>query len=199
MDDLGKEEYKNIFGFTITLEQRMLQIFLVAIVVSASLLSATIGIVLSGKLGVQFKEWGMYLILAPNLITVPAFNLILAQRIDLTRASAYQWVFYEDGSDDAGWVSRLHMLRSRSPDPEALDTIPMVFWAIFFISGGVFAAYVVLEHLSYYHFCVLPVVLLVLGQITYSWNSVIQNHRHYVAAWREVRSMETHNRVRAGL
>ena len=69
MDAIGKEEYKQIFTLAIQLEQRMLQIFMVSLVISVSLLSAISGVALTEKLVIENYSIGAYLALAPNLIT----------------------------------------------------------------------------------------------------------------------------------
>ena len=192
-DKLSEEEYKQIFGLTITIEERLMRIFLVSVAVSVSLLSATAGLIFSGKIPSEFEKWAMYIFLIPNMITMPAFNLILAQRIDLARAAAYQMVFYEESGTYAGWVRRLKVLRKNIVGPESFDTIPLTYWSILIVSAIAFITYVLAKNLCYFHFAILPVFAIIFVKLNISWGG--KTRINYVSEWKNVLEQETHNKA----
>lgn len=192
MDKLAAEEYKQVFGFTITIEEKVIRIFLVSVAVSVSLLSATAGLIFSGKLPVEFESWAMYVLVILNMISVPAFNLILAQRIDLARAAAYQQVFYEENDTYAGWVRRLGKLRTIVGSPESFDTVPLTYWSILIISSVIFVAYVVIKDLPYFHLAIISIFVVMLARLNVAWSG--KTRIDYVSEWRKVLEEETHNK-----
>ncbi len=185
--DLAEEEYKQIFGLASQIEHRMLQIFGVSVAVSVSLLSAIGGLIFTGR-GTQANGTiGLYLILIPNLFTIPSFSLILSHRIDLVRVAAYQKVFFENEEINVGWVTRLIKFRTHVKH-ESHDPIPLTYWAIMLISSAVFVFVTITSGLSYFHFISVPILILALWRIHASWRRVIPHMlQEYVDIWQKVK------------
>ena len=192
MDDIAKEEYKQIFTMTSQLEQRMLQIFGLSLAVSVSIFSAIAVKIVMGSNESDLKILDIYLLLAPMLISIPAFSLLLAHRLDLARAAAYQKVFYESKSDYAGWVTRLNEYRKHSQS-EGHDPMPLAYWSVSLLSSGMFLFFMISLSFSIAHLVVGIIPLLIMAKLQYSWSSVVKQEREKcVAIWEKVK--QEHNK-----
>jgi hypothetical protein len=130
------EEYKHIYTAIIEGEKQILQIFGGTIVVAVSLLSAVTGLIL-GRAGSQVTTMLAYAALAPNLLVIPSFYLLLSQRIALMRMGSYRRVFFEEQNEIRGWETRLGRFRNLK-NTESNDPISYSFWAVFCASAVLF-------------------------------------------------------------
>jgi hypothetical protein len=189
MDEIAKEEYKHIFGLAIQIEQRMLQLFMLSVAVSVSLLSGICALLFSADIPERYSLLSTHLVLVPNLITVSAFILILSHRIALVRLSAYKSVFHEDKSELAGWGRRLHEFR-KLKDSEAHDHIPITYWAILLVSLAIFVSLVMIEGKNHVYVLIGLVMVLPMAYFHYKWSNAVGDLQDYYDLWNVVKSKE---------
>ncbi len=180
------EDYKQIWNAIIDVDKRILQVFGSTIVIAVSLLSAVAGLVLGKGAGDGMSIVFAYLGLAPSLILIPSFNLMLSQRIDIMRLGAYRRVFYEEQYAREGWEVHLYKFRNLE-QKESNDPIPWSFWAIFAASAALFSYGLIKTCASLWHLSFLVIPTIFLGTTHYKWSRVISKILpKYVELWRKV-------------
>lgn len=184
------EEFKHISSAILEIDKRILQILTASTAVAVALLSAIAGLAL-GKEGVTVTVIHAYAALAPNLLMIPSFHLMLSQRIDMMRLGSYRRVFFEEQDKLEGWETRLERFRALKK-MESNDPVPYIVWTIFIASGalfifGVFKSGAMLCHLLG---LILPAVLIVWPH--YKWSHVVSVELpRQVKLWRKVASTKS--------
>lgn len=184
------EEFKHIGSAILEIDKRILQILTASTAVAAVLLSA-IGGFLFGRGGRTVSVIHAYAALAPNLLTVPAFYLILSQRIDMMRLGSYRLVFFEEKSKFEGWETRLQIFRKleKEESKESNDPVPWIFWGVFWVSALLFFYAVFRSGVTCWHWHLwwLAVPAVFIGWAHYKWRHVVcEDLRRHVELWRKV-------------
>jgi hypothetical protein len=78
------QEYKHISDAIIDIDRRMVQVFTGSITIEVTLLSAVAGLAF-GKEQDQITILLAYVALAPDILVIPAFYLLVAFRLDIIR------------------------------------------------------------------------------------------------------------------
>jgi hypothetical protein len=177
------EEYKYIGTAITEIEKHILQIFGGTIVVAVPLLSAVAGLAL-GKDGSQVTIMLAYAALAPNILVIPSFYLLLSQRMNLIRLGSYRQVFLEEQNGIEGWETRLEKFRAQE-GTESNDPIPYTFWAVFLVSAALFFYGISKSNASLRHLFVLTVPIIFIGWCHHRWRRVVPKELpRYLALWR---------------
>ena len=182
------EEFKHIGNAILEVDKRILQILMASTAIGVTLLSA-IGGFYFGKQGETISVIHAYGALAPNLIIVPAFYLILAQRIDMMRLGSYRFVFFEEQNNFQGWETRLKKLREQQNEKdESHDPLPWIFWTVFLASAALFCYAVSKSCAPFWHILALalPIAFILWAHI--KWNRVVDVNLHeHIKLWRGVK------------
>lgn len=184
-DAYNLEEYKHISSAILEIDKRILQVFAVTIAVAVSLLSAVAGLVL-GKQHGPVTVVLAYTALAPGVLVIAAFYLMLSQRLDMMRLGSYRRILFEERNQIEGWETQLEKFR-KLEKIEANDPIPYTYWAVLLASGILFTYGIVEAEGSLYHSFMLVPLLLLLGRAHYRWMRVVPTElSRYFDLWRKV-------------
>src|SRR6266511_2477461 len=159
-DKYSLEEYKYIAEAILEIDKRILQVFAVATAVSISLLSAVASLILGKQQG-QITVVLAYAALAPDILVVPAFYLMLSQRLDMIRLGSYRQIFFEERNEIEGWETQLEKFR-KLEKTEANDPIPYTYWTLFLASVALFVYGIIEVRASLCHLFILGLPLMFL-------------------------------------
>ena len=186
--EFAKEEYKILFEFGVRTEDRMLQVFSGTVTISVTLLSAIGGYLLKEDRPVTAAE--AYIALAPILMILPSFLLLVGMRRDMARIGAYVHVFFEEFG--ILWPKHLIAFRLRGGSFESLDTIPIAYCSLVIACFGIFFCLLYRSRIDQLpHACVLVVAGCLLVAISKRWRRAVSTHfEDCIVAWREVKSVQ---------
>lgn len=129
-----------------------------------------------------------YAALAPNLLVIPSFYLMLSQRRDMMRMGSYRRVFLEEQDRIEGWETRLEKFRVLV-NKEANDPVPWIIWAVFAASAALFIFVVLESRASLYHLLVLLLPVAFITSPHCKWKRVVAVELpEHVKVWRKVAS-----------
>jgi hypothetical protein len=179
------EEYRHLAAVIVEVEKLMLQIFVGTFAFAVPLLSALTGWLLQRSAG-AISILGCYAMLAPNLLVLPSFYLLLSQRTTLIRLGSYRRVFFEERNEIKGWETRLETFR-KMVRTESNDPIAYTFWVVSLLSAVLFVY-------AIYKSCESPFNLLILfAPFTFlvwchnKWICVVRREfPKYLEHWRAV-------------
>lgn len=168
------EEFKIFTGAIFDIDKRVAQVFGFTIAAAVSLFSW------AAKLVIEDSSSPMplaYLALVPNLILIPAFFYLVAQRRDLIGFGAYLRLLerrLKVKGFQTGLGSGPRSIRSsRLRGGEGNDPIPYTFWALFILSGLLFGYGILEREGGLSHLLVLIVPSALLGVCHRRWQSLI--------------------------
>lgn len=173
-DKFYLEEFKVFTGAIFDIDKRVGQVFGFTIAASVSLFSWIAKFVIEDQTSPVPLA---YVALVPNLIVLPAFFYLLAQRRDLIGFAAYLRLLerrlgvkgFQTGLGSEAGSLRVSKLRGG----ESNDPIPYSFWAIFLISAALFAYGINQRSGGPHHLLALTVPCVLLGLCHWKWKCLI--------------------------
>ena len=129
------EEYKQLFAYIVSCEKAGLQIFVVFVGTSLTVLSLVSRMALIDD--ATAHETVRYLYLAPVLMNIVFSFLIVSNRRSIRRTGTYIEVFFEEENRGCKWEQRLTEFRGENTH-ETWDIVPLTYWILFTISAYLF-------------------------------------------------------------
>lgn len=171
------EEFKIFTSAIFDIDKRVAQVFGFTMAAAVSLSTWTAKIILEPVQSVQLPL--VYASLMPNLLLLPAFFYLIAQRRDLCGFAAYVRLL-ETRLGVSGFQTGLHpgegsLRTNKNRGGESNDPIPYGFWALFLITAVIFLYGIQKSGGS---LCQLTILLIPTGLLLYchwTWKHIILN------------------------
>lgn len=169
------EEFKIFTSAIFDIDKRVAQVFGFTMAAAVSLSTWTAKIILEPEQSVPLAL--VYASLMPNLLLLPAYFYLIAQRRDLIGFAAYVRLL-ETRLGVSGFQTGLHpgegsLRTNKNRGGESNDPIPYAFWALFLITALIFLYGIQKSGGS---LCQLTILLIPIGLLSYchwAWKRII--------------------------